>query len=253
MILNNPFSLKGKTALITGGTSGLGYAIARCMIQVGANVIVIGRNAENAQAAAKSLGIQALAYTFDVAETNKTEQWVKQLLEKHQIDILVNNAGNHCKKPIEEMEIADFKSILDTHVVGAYALTRALVPHFKQKKSGNILFTASMASFIGLPNIMGYAAAKSAYLGMIHSLSAEIAQQGIRVNGIAPGWIDTPMLRQAIDNDVERKNKILGRTPMKKFGNPEDIGWAAVYLCSNAASFVTGHVLVVDGGALVGF
>jgi gluconate 5-dehydrogenase len=151
------------------------------------------------------------------------------------------------------MSVKEFESVLDVHVVGAFALTRALVPHMKQLGNASVLFTASMTSFLGQPYVTGYAAAKSAYLGLIRGLATELSGAGIRVNGIAPGWIDTPMLRKAIEGDDERKNKILGRTPMKKFGKPDDIGWAATYLASDAAGFVSGHVLIVDGGALIGF
>ena len=254
MTSKNAFSLEGKTALISGATSGLGYAIAQCMIAQGAKVIVVGRDAEKAAQAAASLGASADWSAFDVQHTDQTEAWVAALLAKHQhIDILVNHAGNHCKKPIEQMSVADFEAVLDVHVVGAFALTKALVPHLKQNAKGCILFTASMTSFLGQPFVTGYAAAKSAYLGLIHGLATELGAEGIRVNGIAPGWIDTPMLRKAIEGDDARKNKILGRTPMKCFGAPEDIGWAACYLSSEAAKFVNGHVLIVDGGALIGF
>lgn len=146
----------------------------------------------------------------------RRNRWVGDLLQQHKhIDILVNNAGNHCKKPIEEMSVKEFESVLDVHVVGAFALTRALVPHMKQLGNASVLFTASMTSFLGQPYVTGYAAAKSAYLGLIRGLATELSGAGIRVNGIAPGWIDTPMLRKAIEGDDERKNKILGRTPMK--------------------------------------
>ena len=250
----NAFSLAGRTALITGSTTGLGYAMAECMIAQGARVIVVGRESDKARAAAEALGPNADFANFDVQETDKTEAWVNGLLEKHgTIDILVNNAGNHCKKPIEQMSVSDFTSVLGVHVVGAFALTRALVPHMKANRRGCVLFTASMTSFLGQPFVTGYAAAKSAYLGMIRGLATELGTEGIRVNGIAPGWIDTPMLRKAIEGDDARKNKILGRTPMKRFGDPEDIGWAACYLASDAAKFVNGHVLIVDGGALIGF
>ena len=117
--------------------------------------------------------------------------------------------------------------------------------------TGQVKMTERPAS--GQPLVTGYAAAKSAYLGLIRGLATELGADGIRVNGIAPGWIDTPMLRKAIEGDDVRKNKILGRTPMKCFGTPEDIGWAACYLASEAAKFVNGQVLVVDGGALIGF
>ena len=248
------FSLTNKKALITGAGSGLGYAMAKCMITSGAQVIIADMNADAAKKAADDLGPNASWTQFNVTDTDETERWVGDLLQQHKhIDILVNNAGNHCKKPIEEMSVKEFESVLDVHVVGAFALTRALVPHMKQLGNASVLFTASMTSFLGQPYVTGYAAAKSAYLGLIRGLATELSGAGIRVNGIAPGWIDTPMLRKASEGDDERKNKILGRTPMKKFGKPDDIGWAATYLASDAAGFVSGHVLIVDGGALIGF
>ncbi|HEY0209781.1 glucose 1-dehydrogenase [Acerihabitans sp.] len=254
MTIQNAFSLAGKTALITGGASGLGYAMAQCMVAAGARVIIAGRNGEAGARAVGELGPNAAWSAFDIGDTEKTQSWVDDLLTRYgHIDILVNNAGNHCKKPIEEMTVGDFTAVLDVHVVGAFALTKALAPQMKRLGNASVLFIASMTSFLGQPNVSGYAAAKSAYLGLIHGLATELSGAGIRVNGIAPGWIDTPMLRKAIEGDDERKNKILGRTPMKKFGKPADIGWAATYLVSEAAAFVNGHVLVVDGGALIGF
>ena len=170
-----------------------------------------------------------------------------------EVSILVNNAGVHCKKPLEETTDADFRKVMDVHVMGAFALTRAVVPYMKAKRKGSILFQTSMSAFMGAPYVIAYSCAKSGYLGMIRTLATEISKDGIRVNGIAPGWIDTPMLHQAIDGDEVRTQKILGRTPMAKFGQSEDIGWTAVYLASPAASFINGVVLPVDGGALIGF
>ncbi|MFT4173706.1 MAG: glucose 1-dehydrogenase [Rhodocyclaceae bacterium] len=248
------FSLRGKTALITGAGSGLGLAMAHCMSRAGARVVVADMDAERAREAAEQLGPRANWRAFDVSQTHLAQGFVDALIASTgPVDILVNNAGNHCKKPIEDMSIADFEAVLDVHVVGAFALTRAVVPHMKARGTGSILFTASMTSFLGQPNVTGYAAAKSAYLGMIRGLATELSGAGLRVNGIAPGWIDTPMLRRAIEGDDARRDKILGRTPMKRFGLPDDIGWAATYLASDAARFVNGHVLVVDGGALIGF
>lgn len=254
MTNSSPFSLEGKTALITGGASGLGFAMAECMIACGAKVVIADLNEQAAKKSASELGDKAIPFVYDVSKTDQADAFVSDVLKQTgAIDILVNNAGNHCKKPIEDMSVADFESVLDVHVVGSFALTKALVPVMKQQGSGSILFTASMTAFLGQPYVTGYSAAKSAFLGLIRGLATELAPSGVRVNGIAPGWIDTPMLRKAIEGDDERKNKILGRTPMKCFGKPEDIGNAACYLSSPAASFVNGHVLIVDGGALIGF
>jgi gluconate 5-dehydrogenase len=122
-----------------------------------------------------------------------------------------------------------------------------------QRRHGNILFIASMVSIIGMPLVIAYSAVKSAYVGMVRGLTAEVAEHGVRVNAIAPGWIESPMLRRALSGDDKRSAKILSRTPMGRFGEPDDIGWAAVYLCSPAARFVTGVLLPVDGGASQGF
>ena len=147
----------------------------------------------------------------------------------------------------------EFQSVLTTHVCAAHALNRAVLPGMLERQHGSILLTASMASLMGMPLVIAYSAAKSAYVGMARTLAAEVSPHGVRVNAIAPGWIESPMLRKALSGDEKRTNKILSRTPMAKFGEPADIGWAAVYLCSPAAKFVTGMVLPVDGGAAMGF
>jgi len=254
-LCNNPFSLEGKTAVITGGATGLGLAMTESMIQAGAKVIVLGRR-EKKQAEetlSRFLG-KAVYYTCDVTDTEAIPALAEQILrEQGPVHILCNNAGNHCKKPIEDMSCEDFSEVLKVHLVGAFALSKAFMPHMKRQGEGSILFIASMTSFIGQPYVVGYSAAKAGYLGMVHTLAAEGGSFGVRVNAIAPGWIDTPMFRKATENDVERKTKILGRTPMGKVGEPSDIGWAAVYLCSEAAKFITGICLPVDGGALIGF
>lgn len=254
MKFEEAFSLKGERALITGGATGLGFSIAECYIKAGAEVIILGRHKDKLKEACSKLGKNAKYYQFDVSETNKTTELIERITEEvGDITVLINNAGNHVKKPIEDMTDHDFQKVLDVHVLGAFALCRAVVPYMKKNKKGSIIFTASMTAFLGQPYVIAYSAAKSAYMGMVRTLTTEVSGDGIRVNAIAPGWIDTPMLRKAIEGDDERKNKILGRTPMKGFGKPEDIGWAAVYLSSKAASFVSGVGLMVDGGALIGF
>ncbi len=251
----NPFSLTGKTALITGGATGLGLAMTRCMVEAGARVVVVARSGrEKFEAGCGDLGERVVYYQGDIAKTERIPSLAADILAREgPVHILVNNAGNHCKKPVEEMETEEFSNVLQTHLVGSFALTKALLPQMRRQKSGSILFIASMTSYIGQPYVMGYAAAKSGVLGMVRTLSAEAAADGIRVNAIAPGWIDTPMYRAATEQDPARQAKILGRIQMNRVGAPEDIGWAAVYLCSDAAGYVTGTCLPVDGGALVGF
>jgi gluconate 5-dehydrogenase len=249
------FSLEGKTAIITGGSTGLGLAMTECMISAGAKVVVVSMDTPEifAETCGK-FGDKVAYYQFNITETKDTQALVDRIIaEQGHIEILCNNAGNHCKKPIEDMSVEDFTAVLDVHLVGAFAMTKALVPHMKANKKGSIVFMASMTSFIGQPYVIGYSTAKAGYLGMVHTLATEISGEGVRVNAIAPGWIDTPMFRKATDNDPARKAKILSRTPMSKVGDPLDIGWAAVYLCSDAAKFITGICLPVDGGALIGF
>ncbi|HSY18039.1 MAG TPA: SDR family oxidoreductase, partial [Candidatus Acidoferrales bacterium] len=162
-------------------------------------------------------------------------------------------AGVHLKKPSTETSDAEFAAVIQTHLFDAFALTREAGRRMIERKSGSVLFTASMASLFGIPLVVAYSAAKSAYVGVVRSLATEWGQHGVRVNAIAPGWIASAMLDKALSGDAARKAKILGRTPMNSFGEPDDIGWAAVYLCSPAAKFVTGVVLPVDGGAAIGF
>ena len=157
------------------------------------------------------------------------------------------------KKYIEDMTVEDYVKVLNVHLVGAFALTKALFPHMKGQGKGSILFQASMTSYIGQPQVAGYATAKAGYLGLVHTLAAEGGPYGVRVNAIAPGWIDTPMFHKATDGDQVRLGKILGRIPMQKVGSVTDIGMAAVFLSSDAAGYISGTCLPVDGGALIGF
>lgn len=249
------FSLAGQTAVVTGGSTGLGLAITRCMVDAGATVVVLSMEPEEqGKAALAEFGGKAVYYQFNITDTEHSQAVADRIIAQHgPVSILVNNAGNHCKKPIEEMTVEDFSSVLNVHLVGAFALTKAFVPHMKANKKGSILFQASMTSFIGQPNVAGYSTAKAGYLGLVHTLASECGDDNVRVNAIAPGWIDTPMFHAATDNDPPRLAKILGRIPMNRVGDPMDIGMAAVFLCSDAARYITGTCLPVDGGALIGF
>jgi NAD(P)-dependent dehydrogenase (short-subunit alcohol dehydrogenase family) len=247
------FSLAGQHALISGGGSGLGLAVAECFITAGARVTLVGTNLDKITSAAAQLGPSAGYAQFDVTDVDAAESFAATVEQQHgTVSILVNNAGNTIKKPIAEMKPSNFQSVLDVHVGGAYALSRAFLPQVALNK-GSLLFTASMSSFLGIPNVIGYSAAKSAYIGMVRAMATELAPQGVRVNGVAPGWIDTALFRQATETDPARKQKIESRIPMQRFGSSADVGWAMTYLASPAAGYVTGHVLVVDGGALHAF
>ena len=248
------FDLTGQTALITGGGTGLGFGMAKCFVAAGAKAVLVGRRAEELEKARAVLGLNAFALAGDVTRLETIPEMVAQA-EKiaGPISILVNNAGVHLKKSALETSDAEFAGVLQTHVFGAFALSRECGRRMVERKSGSILFTASMASLFGIPLVVAYAAAKSAYAGMVRTLAVELGSLGVRVNAIAPGWIESDMLNEALSSDPDRKAKILDRTPMNKFGRAEDIGWAAVYLCSPAAQFVTGAMLPVDGGVSIGF
>ena len=257
MIQKDPlpaFNLGGQTALITGGGTGLGLGMAKCFTVAGAKVVLLGRRQDELAKARSALGENAFMLPGDITKLES----LPALVEKSEqlagpISILVNNAGVHLKKPALETSDAEFASVLQTHVFGAFALSREVGRRMAARERGNILFTASMASLFGIPLVVAYAAAKSAYVGMVRTLAVELGGKGVRVNAIAPGWIESDMMNKALSGDPARRAKILGRTPLNRFGTPDDIGWAAVYLCSPAAGFVTGVVLPVDGGASVGF
>jgi len=252
--VDSAFNLTGQTALITGGGTGLGLGMARCFIAAGARVVLVGRRRNELDKACAALGKNAFALAGDVTRLDSAPLLIDQA-EKlaGPLTILVNNAGVHLKKPAVDTTDAEFAGVLQTHLFGAFALTREAGRRMVERKSGCVLFTASMASVLGLPLVVAYTAAKTAYVGVVRALASEWGPHNVRVNAIAPGWIASDMLDQAMSGDPARKAKVLGRTPMARFGDPDDIGWAAVYLASPAAKFVTGVVLPVDGGAAIGF
>ena len=248
------FSLEREVAVITGGGTGIGLAIASAMAAAGARVVLVGRREAELAAAVAGIGPRATHVVHDVTRLDEAPALIARVVaEVGPVTCLVNNAGIHLKKPAVDTTSEEFEGVLRTHVFSAHALTRAVVPAMIARKGGSILFTASMASLFGIPLVIAYSAAKSAYVGMVRGYATEFSPHGVRVNAIAPGWIETAMSRKALAGDPARRDKILGRTPMGKLGLPEDIGWAAVYLTSPAAGFVTGVVLPVDGGISVGF
>ena len=251
------FSLNGKVALITGASYGIGFAIAKAMAGAGATIVfndIKQELVDKGLAAYKEEGIEAHGYVCDVTDEDAVNGMVAAIeKEVGVIDILVNNAGNHCKKFIWDMTVEDYKRVLEVHLVGSFAMTKAVVPYMKGQKRGRIIYQASMTSYIGQPQVAGYSTSKAGFLGMIHTLTAELAEFGVTVNAIAPGWIDTPMFHQAVDNDPPRLAKIMGRIPAKTVGDPMDVGMCAAFLCSDAARYISGSCIPVDGGALIGF
>ncbi len=248
------FSLEGELAVVTGGGTGIGQAIAQAMHAAGARVVLVGRREAELAAAVKAMGKGAAYAVHDITVTAESGGLVERITKEHgPITCLVNNAGRHLKKAAVDTTPQEFIDVLNTHIIGAHELTRLVVPGMIGRKRGTILFTASMASLFGIPLVVAYASAKSAMLGMVRTLSTELSPHGIRVNAIAPGWIETEMSRKAMEGDPARRGKIISRTPMAKFGDPADVGWAAVYLASPASKFVTGAILPVDGGVSMGF
>lgn len=250
---NTPFDLTGKVAVITGGGSGIGLGIAECFVASGATVLLVGQTESKLQTAVEQLGQNASYFVANVTDETACQSVVDHCLTSlGGLDILVNNAGNHLKKPLTETSQSDMQAVLDVHVLAAFNLTRMALPTLAAR-GGNVLFIASMASYLSIPQVIGYTAAKSAVLGLVRGTAAEAGPLGVRVNAIAPGWISSAMTDAALNNDPPRKAKILSRTPLGGMGEATDIGWAATYLSSPAAKFVTGQVLAVDGGAVSGF
>ncbi|MCP4847494.1 MAG: SDR family oxidoreductase [Verrucomicrobiaceae bacterium] len=252
---DDPYSLAGETAMITGGGTGIGLGIAKCMLQAGAEkVILVGRREEVLAKAAADLDDRACYAVQDIAQIAEITDFRDRVVDEHGVPTcIVHNAGVNVRKPSVEMSDAEFMSVFDVHVRGSLALTRAFVPAMLERRSGSIILIGSMAALMGLPNVCAYSIAKSAMHGMVYSLTSEYAPHGVRVNAILPGWIESKMALDAFEADPERRNKVFGRTPMDRLGKAEEVGHAAVFLASPAASFVTGALLTVDGGASIGF
>lgn len=248
------FSLKGKRAIITGGNSGIGFGIAKVFAQAGAEVIIVGRDEKKLAQAQEQLGDGCYYQRFDVSELDQIPSFVSKIENDFgAVDILVNCAGTHLKKKATATSDSEFLKVLNVHLLSVFALTREFAKGMISRRSGSVIFISSMTAIMGMQQVVAYSAAKAAIVGLMRSLVAELATDNIRVNTIAPGWIDTPMLHLAIDQDEPRKQKILNRIPGGTFGNTEDIGYAAVYLASEAGKYVNNVFLPVDGGAASAF
>ncbi|WP_128546620.1 SDR family NAD(P)-dependent oxidoreductase [Larkinella soli] len=248
------FSLSGKVALITGGGTGIGFDIARCMVEAGAQVVITGRREEPLKEAVALLGGQAHYVTNDVTDLGSLEGLVEQIeTTVGPVDILVNNAGINLKKPALEVTDEEFARIVHTNLHAVFALTRACARRMVERRSGCLLMITSMAAYYGIDRVAAYGASKSAVEGMVRILASEFSGHGVRVNAIAPGFIETEMSRKAMGGDPDRRDRALRRTPMGHFGKPEDIGHAAVFLASDGARYITGASLPVDGGNSIGF
>ncbi len=241
-------SLVGKTALITGGATGIGFAIAQEMYDAGANIIIVGRRKEKLGEAAAKLGERCSWHCFDVTKTEEYEGFIQKLEEKAPIDILVNNAGINNKKDYFEFSAEEFDTIIATQAKAPFMLSQAVAKHMKERKKGCIIFISSLASILGMHDIQAYTVCKSGVKGLARSLARDLGPYGIRVNSLNPGFVYTDMLAKTNIKTPERLKEIEERTPMRGFTQTKDLGMAAAFLASDAARFITGIDLVVDGG-----
>ena len=241
-------SLEGKTALITGGATGIGYAFAGEMCDAGADVVIVGRREEKLREAAQNLGDHCRWYQFDVTQIEEYERLLNQIEEQGTIDILVNNAGINIKKDFFDFKAEEFDRIVETQAKAPFMLSQAVAERMKSRRSGNIIFISSLASVLGMHEIQAYTVCKSGIKGLARSLARDLGPYGIRVNSLNPGFVYTDMLERTNLKTPERLREIEERTPLKGFTQAKDLGMAAVFLASDAARFITGIDLVVDGG-----
>src|SRR5205085_3424000 len=249
----SPLELNGKVAVVVGGTSGIGRAIAHGLAQAGADVIPTARRAEQVEAAAREIeefGRRSLRITSDVSNRESLQGVLSEAIQAFgKVDILVNSAGRTKRAPTIDFSEDDWNSILDTNLTGTLRACQVFGKHMLERESGSIVNIASLSTFVALHEVAAYSASKAAVGSLTKSLAIEWSSRGVRVIAIAPGVFRTTLNQQLLD-ETERGREFLLRTPMRRFGNVEELAGAAVFLASDAASFVTGEILVVDGGFL---
>lgn len=241
-------SLKGKTALITGGATGIGRAITEELHDAGACVIVVGRREEKLKEVCTKLGCRCSYLVSDITEFEEHKTLIQKAEEIAPLDILVNNAGINYKKDYFAFEPTEWDSIVATQAKAPFFLSQEAAKYMKERGKGVILFISSLAAILGMHNIQAYTVCKSGMKGLARSLSRDLAPSGIRVNSLNPGFVFTDMLKNTNLKTPERLREIQERTPMRGFADPRDLGMAAAFLASDAARFITGIDLVVDGG-----
>ena len=245
----NPFDLKGKVALVTGGNGGIGLGIAQGLARAGADVVIAGRNDAKNAAARKTLGDKALAIAADVNDGAQVKRMVAETVKAFGgLDILVANAGINIRKQPQDYSAEEWHRIVDTNLTAVFACCQAAYPEMKRRGGGKIVTIGSMTSIFGFDVGPIYAASKGAVVQLTKSLAAAWAKDGIQVNSILPGFIDTELTQGARRNIPGMHDRVVNRTPARRWGEPADLAGTAVFFCSAASDFVTGTALPVDGG-----
>jgi 2-deoxy-D-gluconate 3-dehydrogenase len=247
------FSLKDKVAIVTGGNGGIGYGIARGLASVGGNIIIAARNSSKTAKAAESIrrdyGARILELGVDVRRENQILSMVEKTLEFFgRIDVLVNNAGINIRKMPQDLSSAEYDEVMEVNLRSAFLCSKAVYPAMKEARGGKIINIGSMTSLFGGGKLMAYGASKGGIVAMTRALAVAWAPDNIQVNAILPGWIDTDLTRKARVELEGLNERVLTRTPIGRWGRPEDLQGTAIYLATAASNFVTGVALPVDGG-----
>ncbi len=239
--------LAGRTAVVTGASKGLGKAIASALAGEGARVALVARDIDSLQTAAAGIP-GAVAFPVDLTEEAQVLAFEREVVGAFgRIDILVNNAGINLRKPIQDFTLAEWRSVMDTNVTAAFLMCRSFVPQMKAAGYGRIVSVASTMAHVSLPHRAAYSASKAALLGMTRAMALELAAEGVTCNTISPGPFATEMNRTLIESG-EANALLVANTPVGRWGRVEEVGELAVYLCSEAAGFVTGADFLIDGG-----
>jgi 2-dehydro-3-deoxy-D-gluconate 5-dehydrogenase len=245
----NLFDLSDKVAIVTGGNSGIGLGMAQGLAQAGATVVIAARNEEKSEHAVKIIGSSAVAVHCDVSKQDSVQRMVDEVLKTYdRINILVNNAGTNIRKRPEDLSFEDWRKVLDTNLDSAFLCSQACYPAMKKAGGGKILNNGSMLSLFGSPWGSAYAASKGGIVQLTKALATAWAQDNIQVNCFLPGWIDTSMTVDARHQVEGLNERVLARTPAKRWGTIDDVRGIAVFLASSASDFITGTAIPVDGG-----